>query len=63
MDIAERAHSHVLSPRAAVRNYDGWIIAGYAAFAIVACVAIYFASGGPGMSDADLAIMAGMPLP
>lgn len=63
MDIAERAHSHVLSPRSAVRNYDGWIIAGYAGFAILACVAIYFASGGPGMSDADLALMAGMPLP
>ena len=63
MDIAERAHSHVLSPRAAVRNCDGWIIAGYAAFAIAACVAIFFAAGGPGMSDADLAVMAGMPLP
>ena len=63
MDIAELAHSHVLSPRSAVRNHDGWIIAGYLAFAVVACVAIYFAGAGPGMSDGDLAVMAGMPLP
>ena len=63
MDIAERAHAHVLSPRSAVRNYDGWIIAGYVAFAIVACVAIYFAGTGPGTSNGDFAIMAGMPLP
>jgi hypothetical protein len=63
MDIAERAHGHVLSPRAAVRSHDGWIIAGYLAFAVVACVAIYLAGSGPGMSADDLAAMAGMPLP
>ena len=63
MDIAERAHAHVLSPRSTVRNHDGWITAGYIAFAVVACVAIYFAGSGPGMSNGDLAAMAGMPLP
>ena len=63
MDIAERAHSHVLTPGSEVRNHDGWIIAGYVAFAIIACVAIYFASAGPGMSDFDLAVMGGMALP
>ncbi|MDH6260112.1 hypothetical protein [Bradyrhizobium sp. BR13661] len=68
MDIAEHGHrqmlsGHVLSPQSAVRNYDGWIVAGYLAFAVIACVAIYFAGTGPGMSDGDFAIMAGMPLP
>ena len=63
MDIAERAQSHLLTPRSEVRNHDGWIIAGYLAFAVIACVAIYFASTGPGISDFDPAVMGGMALP
>jgi hypothetical protein len=43
------------------RSYDGLIIFGYAAFAVVALVAIYFASGGPSFTDADLSVMAIMP--
>jgi hypothetical protein len=33
----------------------------YAAFAIIALAAIYFASGGPGVTKADLAIATVMP--
>jgi hypothetical protein len=44
-----------------VRSYDGSIILGYAAFAVIALVAIYFASGGPGFSASDLSAMAMMP--
>jgi len=63
MDIADHAHTHVLSPRLAVRNHDGWIIAGYVALVLIGCAAIFLASGGPGMTDGDLAVMAAMPLP
>ena len=44
-----------------VRSFDGLIIFGYAAFAAIALVAIYFASGGPSFTDADLSVMAMMP--
>lgn len=63
MDIADHAQAHVLSPRSAARSSDGWIVTGYVAFALIACLAIYLASGGPGMTEADLAAMAAMPLP
>jgi hypothetical protein len=43
------------------RSYDGALIFGYAAFAFIILVAIYFASGGPSYSDADLSVMALMP--
>jgi hypothetical protein len=41
--------------RSAVRNHDGWIMLGYAVLAIVAIAAMYFAAGGPGASEADIA--------
>ena len=44
-----------------VRSYDGVIIIGYMAFAVVMLAAIYFASGGPSFTDADLSAMAMMP--
>ena len=38
----------------AIRSYDRWILLGYVAFAILAIVAIYFASTQPGFTEADL---------
>lgn len=40
----------------AVASYDRWIIVGYAAFAVLALVTVYFAAGGPGVSESQLAI-------
>jgi hypothetical protein len=45
----------------AIRSYDRRILLGYVAFAILAIAAIYFASGGPGVHEADL--VSSMPLP
>jgi hypothetical protein len=39
-----------------VGGYDRRIILGYVAFAIVALAAVYFASSGPGFTEAELAI-------
>ena len=38
-----------------VRNRDGWIMLGYAVLSIAAIAAIYFAAGGPGVSEAYIA--------
>lgn len=59
MDIAQ--HPSAIASQYAVRNLDGWIIIGYAAFVVVALVAIYFASGGPGIADADSMALAVLP--
>ncbi|MGY4285519.1 hypothetical protein ACVWXO_004739 [Bradyrhizobium sp. LM2.7] len=59
MDIAQ--HPSAVASQYAVRNLDGWIVIGYAAFAVVALVAIYFASGGPGIADADLTALTVLP--
>ena len=40
--------------RSTARDYDGSIIFGCAALAIVAIVAIYLAAGGPGASEAEI---------
>ena len=47
------AHT-VLQSHLAIRSYDRWILLGYVAFAILAIVAIYFASTQPGFTEADL---------
>ena len=44
-----------------VRSYDGLIIFGYAAFAAIAVVAVYFAAGGPSFNAAALSLMDVMP--
>jgi hypothetical protein len=44
-----------------VGGHDSWIVLGYAAFAIVALAAVYFASGGPGFSETELAKAAVLP--
>jgi uncharacterized membrane protein len=44
-----------------VGGYDRRILLGYAAFAMVALAAIYFASGGPGFSETELAMAAVLP--
>jgi|tagenome__1003787_1003787.scaffolds.fasta_scaffold20704258_2 hypothetical protein len=59
MDIAQ--HSSSIASQYSVRNLDGWIIIGYAAFAMVALVVIYFASGGPGTADPDLMALSVLP--
>ena len=45
----------------AVRNYDDLIMLGYVAFAIVAIALLYFASSGPGVTEAELAVAAVLP--
>ena len=45
----------------AIRNYDGLIMLGYIASAIVAIAVLYFASGGPGVTGAELAIATVLP--
>jgi hypothetical protein len=47
--------------RLAVRNYDGLIMLGYVAFAIVAIAVLYLASSGTGVAEAELAIAAVLP--
>ena len=50
--------------QAAIRSvggYDRRIVLGYAAFAMVALAAVYFASGGSGFSETDLAMAAVLP--
>jgi len=37
------------------RSHDDWIMPGYVVLALVALAAIYFAAGGPGASEADIA--------
>ena len=58
MAIAEHTafQSHL-----AIRSYDRWIVLGYVAFAILAISAIYFASGGPGVTEADLVSAIALP--
>ena len=53
------AISHTMS--SSVRSYDGFIIFGYFACSVLMLAAIYFASGGPGFTDADLSVMAMVP--
>jgi len=59
MEIAE--HTASISSSSAVRSYDGWVILRYAACAAIALAAIYLASGGPGTTEANLAIATSMP--
>jgi hypothetical protein len=53
MEITDHTtiHSHL-----AVRNYDGLIMLGYVAIAIVAIAVLYIAYTGPGVTEAELAI-------
>jgi hypothetical protein len=44
-----------------IRNYDRLITLGYVAFAIVAVAVLYFASSGPGVSEAELATATVLP--
>ena len=44
-----------------IRSYDRWILLGYVAFAILAIVAIYFASTQPGFTEADLVRTVALP--
>jgi hypothetical protein len=46
---------------ASVRDHDGWIIFGYAAFCVVLLAVAYLAAGGPGTPDADFALLLAMP--
>ena len=59
--MSSPASTSTFQSPAVSRSYDGWIILGYAAFAVVASAAMYLASGGPGLSDADFAIAMAMP--
>ena len=58
MAIAEHT---VLQSHLAIRSYDRWILLGYVAFAILAIAAIYFASGRPGITEADLVSAMALP--
>ena len=52
MDIAHRS----TRMPSLVRSHDHLITLGYAAFAVVILVAIYFASGGPSFAEADFSV-------
>ena len=58
MEIADRTAVRSVS---AVRKYDSLIMLGYAAFAIVGIATLYFASNGPGVTEAELAIATVLP--
>ena len=45
----------------AVRKYDGLIMLGYVGFAIVAIALLYFASSGPGVTEAEFGIALVLP--
>ena len=59
--MATTEYTHTASSVEATRDYDGWIIAGYALLGAIALAALYFASGGPGNGEAALAVMVAMP--
>jgi hypothetical protein len=59
MKITDHA---AIRSRLAVRNYDDYLIMlGYVAFAIVAIALLYFASSGPGVTEAELAVATVLP--
>jgi hypothetical protein len=64
MDIVDRRTPPIapdLASRGPVRSNDGWILP-YVAVALIALLAtIYFASAGPGMTEAQLAAAAVWP--
>jgi hypothetical protein len=55
----EFSHHPVI--RLHLANYNSFIILGYAALAIAAIAALYFASIGPGFTEAELAISTVLP--
>ena len=44
-----------------VRNHDGLVMLGYVVFAIVAIALLCFASSGPGVTEAELAVATVLP--
>jgi hypothetical protein len=54
------SHTSIRS-RLAVRNSDSLIRLAYVAFATVAIATLYVASGGPGITEAELAIATVLP--
>ncbi|MET4035785.1 hypothetical protein ABIB94_007486 [Bradyrhizobium sp. JR7.2] len=59
MTITDRIQNTSYGPTA--RNYDGLILLGYAAFAVLALAATYLAAAGPGVADVDVVVAAVMP--
>jgi hypothetical protein len=57
----EITHHTAIRSHSAVRNYDGLIMLGYVAFVILAIALLYFASSGPGITEAELAIATVLP--
>ena len=58
MEITD--HTAIRS-RLAVRNYGNLIMLGYVTFAIVAIALLYFASSGPGVTEAELVVATVLP--
>jgi hypothetical protein len=58
MQFVERT---AIQSHLAVVDYDRRIMLGYVVFAIVALVAVYFASGGPGVTETELSIATVLP--
>ena len=58
MEITD--HTAIRS-RLSVRNYGNLMMPGYVAFAIVAIALLYFASSGPGVTEAELAVATVLP--
>ncbi|MCK1617237.1 hypothetical protein IVA96_11380 [Bradyrhizobium sp. 159] len=59
MTIADRIQN--TSSDLTARSYDGLILLGYAAFAVLALAAIYLAAESPGLTSGDLVAAAVMP--
>ncbi|WP_271618145.1 hypothetical protein [Bradyrhizobium sp. CCBAU 51745] len=59
--MATTEYTHTASSAQATRDHDGWTTAGYGILGVIALVALYFASGGPGNGGAALAMMVAMP--
>ncbi|UWU79103.1 hypothetical protein N2603_11780 [Bradyrhizobium huanghuaihaiense] len=57
MQIAHRANGVFAEQRA----FDSWIMLGYAAFAAILLMAIYFASAGSGVSAENIAVLPVLP--
>ncbi len=58
MEITDQT---AIRSRLAVRNYGNLIMLGYVVFAIVAIALLCFASSGPGVTEAELAVATVLP--
>ncbi|TFV35868.1 hypothetical protein [Bradyrhizobium niftali] len=58
MQIAHQANNEAFTGS---RLFDGWIMLGYSAFAVVLLAAIHLASAGSGLAGEEIAILSVLP--